>query len=251
MMGLTALVSAFGVLTTTARADDPLVSWKGELIIQTKPSEAITFGNYVEGKFVNVRLGESFPIKVRDDRDGWLRIFDGHREGWARKDQFILSRDAPACFTDRVRTNPSDGWAWFMRALGWYVRGEYDNAIKDYAEAIRLNPKDAGAFSGRGVAWRARKEYDKAIKDYDEAIRLDPKLASAFFNRGNAWIDKKEYNKAVKDYDEAIRLEPTLTSAYLLRGYVRLTKNEYDKAIKDYDEAIRLGPQSSMNLEML
>jgi hypothetical protein len=131
MMGLTALVYAFGVLTTNALADDPLVSWKGELILQTKPPKEITFGNYVQGKFVSVRLGAAYPIKVRDDRDGWLRIFDGHREGWARKDQFILSRDAPAYFTDRIRTNPSDGWAWFMLALGWYDRGEYGNAIKD------------------------------------------------------------------------------------------------------------------------
>jgi hypothetical protein len=34
-------------------------------------------------------------FKVSDEREGWLRIFDGYRDGWADKADFVLERDAP------------------------------------------------------------------------------------------------------------------------------------------------------------
>ena len=126
------------------------------------PSE-IKFGNRVDGKEVFFEFAGHYPIKVREDREGWLRLFDGHREGWADKDQFVLSRDATAYFTDRLGTNPSDEFAWWGRGLAWLDREEYDKAIKDFTECIRLDPKDAAAFNSRGIAWADKKEYDKAI----------------------------------------------------------------------------------------
>lgn len=46
-----------------------------------------------------------YPITVRGEKEGWLRVFDGHREAWANKDDFVQSRDAPAHVTDRIRAN--------------------------------------------------------------------------------------------------------------------------------------------------
>lgn len=95
---------------------------------------------------------------MRADRDGWLRLFDGHREGWAKKDDFILSRDATAYFTTRINANASDSFAWSSRGIAWRDRGEFDNAIKDFTECIRLDPKYASAFNGRGNAYLDKKE---------------------------------------------------------------------------------------------
>ena len=223
-------------------AEEPS-SWKGELVVGKKHNSEIKFGNRVDGKEVFFEFAGIYPIKVREDREGWLHLFDGHREGWADKDQFVLSRDATAYFTDRLGTNPSDRFAWWGRGEAWLNREEYDNAIKDFTECIRLDPKNAHAFNNRGIAWRAKKEYDKAIRDYDEAVRLDPKNALAFNNRGNAWFAKKDYDKAIRDYDEAVRLDPKYAWAFNNRGLAWYAKKEYDKAIRDYDEAVRLDPK--------
>jgi lipoprotein NlpI len=161
-------------------------SWKGQKVVGKKPAADIKFGDWIDGKQVYFRFEGHYPITVRDDKDGWLRLFDGHKEGWADKGDFVLSRDAPAYFTDRIRANPNDDFAYQMRGMGWHDRGDYDNALKDYTECIRIDPRSAAYFNSRGITWHAKKEYDKAIRDYDEAIRLDPKFASAYFNRSVA-----------------------------------------------------------------
>ena len=40
---------------------------------------------------------------------------------------------------------------------------EYDKAIADYTEAIRLDPNDAWAYFNRGQAWYMKSGYDKAL----------------------------------------------------------------------------------------
>jgi tetratricopeptide (TPR) repeat protein len=229
-----------GVIAT--QSDDPK-SWKGEKVIGKKPPKEITFGDTLNGKQVDFEFQGIYPITVREDRGDALRIFDGHKEGWVKKDDFVLSRDATTYFTDRLRTDPNDGYALFWRGSGWLDRGELDNAIKDFDTAIRINPRDAASFNARGNAWNYKQEYDKAIKDYDVAIRLKPKIAITFTNRGNAWRNKQEYDKAITDYDEAIRLDPKDPDAFINRGLVWRSKQEYDRAIRDYDEAIRLDPK--------
>jgi lipoprotein NlpI len=202
-------------------------SWKGENVLPTKPAKDISFGDNTDGKQVYFPFSGRWPITVRDDRDGWIRIHDGVREGWADKSQFVLVRDAPAYFHRRVQADPKDTWALSMRGAGWLQKGEPDNAIKDFDECIRLDPTDSAAFYNRGIAWSDKKDYDRAIKDYDEAIRLDPKNAYAFNNRGNAWRAKKDYDRAIKDYDEAIRLDPKNAYAPILGHFAaRQAKDE-------------------------
>jgi tetratricopeptide (TPR) repeat protein len=239
LVAVLAVLSPAGVRAADPKNDN---NWTGKLVIGKKPDDKISFGDRVDGKQVSFRFEGLYPIKVREDRDGWLRIFDGHREGWGDKDDFVLSRDAASYFTDRINANPKDAWAWGMRAISWNDRGEYDNAIKDRTEEIRLKPDNSHAFNGRGNAWLSKKEYDKAIADYDEAIRLDPKFAVAFNNRGNAWRAKKEYDKAIADYDEAIRLDPRHAAAYSGRGIALAAERQYDRAIADFTEIIRVDP---------
>src|SRR5262249_23528769 len=91
-----------------------------------------------------------------------------------------------------------------------------------------------------GNALAAKGEYDEAIREYAEALRVTPKYTHAFRNRGHAWYDKGEWDKAIADYTEALRLDPTDVASYTSRGAVWIEKEEWDKAIKDFDEAIRL-----------
>ena len=61
---------------------------------------------------------------------------------------------------------------------------DYDRAIADFTEAIRLDPKDDWAYYYRAQSWNAKGEYDKAIADLTEAIRLDPNDASVYYFAG-------------------------------------------------------------------
>ncbi len=215
----------------------------GTKVLQRIDSDKIQFGDRdADGKQVYFKIADLGVTVVQDNGDGWVRVRDRSREGWVSKDDFVTAADAPIYFDKAVKADPKNSWALFMRAEGWSVKGEYDNAIKDYTDYIRLVPDSSAAYNNRGAAWRAKKEYDKAIDDYTEAIRLDPKYAIAYNNRGAAWHDKKEYDKAIADYTEAIRLDPKYAIAYNNRGQTWDKKKEYQKALADYEKAAEINP---------
>ena len=229
-----------GTPSPAAARDKP---WTGEFVLPARRSRDIPFGDRVDGKEVSYVYSGQWPIKVRDEREGRLRIHDGHHEGWVAKSDFVLAQDAPAYFDRRIQTDPTDAWAWNMHGAGWNEKHEYDKAIQDYDEAIRLDPTEAIFFNNRGFAWKNKKEYDKAIKDYDEAIRLNPKYALAFDNRGAAWNLKKDPDRAIRDCDEAIRLRPEFTWPRLHRGDAWMMKKDYDKARGGFRRGDPAGPQ--------
>jgi tetratricopeptide (TPR) repeat protein len=217
----------------------------GTRVLPKKDTSKIQFADRdADGKVVYLRLS-AVTFQVRQDRgDGWVRIHDGHHEGWMIKDDLIATADAPAFFDKVVSDNPKNIWALYMRAVACDENGEFDNAIKAYTEYIRRKPLDPAAYIGRGDARSNKKEYDRAIEDYNTAIVLKPKDAIAYTNRGNAWKAKKEYDKAIADYTIAIKFDPKYRNVYILRGNTWAAKKEYDKAIADHTEAIRLDPKS-------
>lgn len=235
------LIASFLFGKAATRTLGQETSWKGESVIYTKASNDIKFGDIVAGEQVYFALSGVWPMSVRDDREGWLRVHDGRREGWVDKADFVLVRDAPACFHRRLQADPTDRWALFMRGAGWSARGEHDNALKDFDECIRLNPTDSGVFNARGNVWRRKKQFDKAIKDYDEAIRLNPTNATAFNNRGFARNEKKEFAKAMEDLDEAIRLDPKYPTPFYNKACGYALQGQNDRALDELSKALELG----------
>jgi tetratricopeptide (TPR) repeat protein len=201
-------IATLGAAVSAAGQD---TSWKGKSVVYTKPHKEIEFGDVVGGKQVYFPFSGDLPITVSDDREGWIRIHDGHREGWVDKADFVLADEAPAYFHRRVQANPKDAFALYKRGLGCLCKGEYDNAIKDFGKCIRLHPTSSTLFNTRGTAWALRKDFAKAIADYTESIRLDPKNAMAYTNRAWLWAScpdakYRDGKKAVQSAQEALRL---------------------------------------------
>jgi tetratricopeptide (TPR) repeat protein len=231
--------------TPVVKADGKSVWAADTKVLPKRRANQVPFGDRdAAGHEMFFEMSGIMPMVVRKDRgDGWVRIHDGHREGWARKDDLVTREDAPAYWDRTLKANPTDTWALYMRGNGWWQQGDPDRAIKDFDECIRLDPRDRQAFNSRGNAWRDKKEYDKAIGDFTEAIKINPFFAIAFHNRGNARRDKKEYDRAINDFTEALRLDPRYVPAYINRGLTWVDKKEYANAIADYTEAARLDPK--------
>jgi tetratricopeptide (TPR) repeat protein len=222
----------------------------GTEVLPGKRPDRIAFGTRdAAGNWVPFPMSGIMPMEVREDPgDGWVRIHDGHREGWARKGDLVTERDAPAHWDAAVKADPEDAFARFMRAEGWLRKGKPDRAIEDYDVCIRLEPGEAAYRNGRAVAWAEKKDYDRAAADAAEAIRLDPLRAPARVKRGNAWAAMKEYDKAIDDYTGAIALDPYHALARVNRGVAWAAKGDYDRAIADYTGAIALDPGSAAAL---
>jgi tetratricopeptide (TPR) repeat protein len=138
---------------------------------------------------------------------------------------------------------------YYTRALAWFCRKEYENAIKDFTKAIELNLDFADAYSYRGRAWQNLNDYDKAIADFDKAIvnykkaiQTNPEDAELYLFMGNTRYNTADYNNAIKDFTVAIDKKPNFVDAYYSRGLSYFAIKDYSNAIKDYSKVIEFKP---------
>jgi tetratricopeptide (TPR) repeat protein len=269
------LVAAISLGASSAAAAQE--SWVGKTILIKRPCVNISRTGD-DGKQVDVAELKAVDIMVLADMDGRLLVNDGRgHTGWLEKADAILPQDAVRYYSECIGKNPKDAEAFFFRgvagiltgeienaakdmeaalhidpsprnyngrAIIWFAKHEYDNAIADHDEALRLDPKSDSTYLNRGVAWAAKDVREKAIADFTEAIRLDSKCSVAYFNRGLQWHRTKNYDKAIADHTEALRLDSGLAVAYSARGTAWQGKQQYDRAIADFNDAIRLDPKS-------
>lgn len=160
---------------------------------------------------------------------------------------------------------------YYDRAMVYFSKGQYDQAIADFSEAIRLNPRDAYAYCNRGIAYGQTgfkydsEKYDsryafrnsQRFRDFSEAIRLDPDCARAYKERAKLhgggsfssnWGGPEGLARTIADYSEAIRIDPDDERSYHNRALVYQDQFNHedpvlhDKAIADFSEAIRINP---------
>ena len=165
-------------------------------------------------------------------------------QGWVKRDQVLLVKDAPAYYTRLIDDGQELAWATGC-AVAWLEQGNLDRGIADFDQLVILVPS-AVNYAIRGHLWQIKGESDKALADYNEAIRLDPKLRLAYVERGNLWTARQDFDRAIADYTQAIRLDPDVAEVHTSRGIAWAQQDEHEKAIADYDTAIRLDPQQAL-----
>lgn len=217
-------------------------SWVGEQIVHVRPAKYIRFGDRVGDTQIYFPFSGIWPITVRAEREGWLRINDRRHEGWVDKADFVPLSEAVPYFSQRIAGNPWDTFALAMRGAAGMHQKDYDKALADFDAAIRIHPSHANLYNDRGLAWRRKKDYDRAIADFSYAIYLKPTIATAHINRGVTWRLKEDYDKAIADFNVVVRLDPLYARAWYNRGVALIFKTQYAAAIRDLDDAIRLDP---------
>src|SRR5689334_12657986 len=123
------VVASFATFSSLSFADEG--SRVGKWVFCKKPAKEIQFGDWVDGKQVYFELN-AIIVNVREEREGWLRVFDGCREGWIDNDDCLLPKEALTYFQGLLDANPNNTWALLMRGNARQEKGELDYAIKDY-----------------------------------------------------------------------------------------------------------------------
>src|SRR5262249_27404397 len=95
------------------------------------------------------------------------------------------------------------------RGLVHARRNDFDLAFSDYSEAIRRNPNNAFAYNNRGLIYVRRYDYASAIADYGEAIRHNhSNLAQVYSNTGLALKALGLTEEAIADFQKAQAINP-------------------------------------------
>ena len=109
-----------------AKDTDPAAKkgeWFGKKVLPRRDQSTIRMSDWVDGKEVFWTPHNLLNCTVREDREGFLRVYDMRREGWVPKADMVTAEDAPAWWDKAVKERPNDPYAWQMRGLGWQDKG--------------------------------------------------------------------------------------------------------------------------------
>lgn len=90
----------------------------------------------------------------------------------------------------------------FDKAVQHSLKGEYDEAIKEYEETIRLNPGSAEAYNNMGFAYMDKGDVDKSLELQKKALEMNPNLANAHYGMAQALEKKGDRAGALKHWKE-------------------------------------------------
>src|SRR5262249_16119380 len=128
---------------------------------------------------------------------------------------------------------------------------DYDGAIADYDEALKLDPLYALAWMNRGSARQGKGEYAQALADFAEATRLNPKAPEGYAHR--AWVlatcpdaTVRNGKEAVNPASEAVeRAGPTAHHYLDVRAAAHAEDGDFAAAIVSEQRAIDLAAKRS------
>ena len=146
-----------------------------------------------------------------------------------------------------LQAEPAKGAAIVFRGIALNGKGEYDNAIKEFARALENQSRDpinlanrADAYANRSTSYYGKGEYLKAIDSAYFALLEKGNHAQAHNNRGVAYIARSQYDKAIESFNRAIGVDPKYAEAYSNRGFAYGAKGNFDQVINDQKKAIEL-----------
>lgn len=130
----------------------------------------------------------------------------------------------------------------FEKALEYYYKADYPNAIKFFTDYIDVNANDFNGYNYRGLSYQAQKNYPKAIEDFTRVITLGKQNSIGYINRGNTYFLKKLYTQALQDFNDAIKYTPGNINGYLGKYRVQIAKNDLAGALATTSSGISAVP---------
>ena len=140
-------------------------------------------------------------------------------------------------------------------AVGWFVLGEADDNLGQYARAIdvdqqalKINPQEAIAWYELAIAYYDAGQYAQAIAASRQALQINPQDAQAWTNLGAAYGELGHYAQAIAASRQALQINPQSAKAWfgLGAGYVR--SGERGKALAVYQRLKTLDPSLAQQL---
>jgi len=125
------------------------------------------------------------------------------------------------------------------RALDFYHKKKYSNAIVDLDDAIRQEPRRAELYTTRGFILFEAGAPDEAEPDLERALKLDPSQWIAHYTRGMIAFNKGEYDTAIAHFGFAQRIVPLRPEVFIYRAAAYYQKADKDKAKLEIDSAIQ------------
>ena len=102
--------------------------------------------------------------------------------------------------------------------------------------------KQAEIANDRAIEYWKRNRFGEAIAQWEEALRMNPRVAEIYHNLGNAYAHQKLPDKAIESLKQALSLDPTLVEAYNKLGCIFYDQGNREMAISSWNQALEVDP---------
>ncbi len=138
-----------------------------------------------------------------------------------------------ASFPDSWRTHQ-------LRAEGFALRRDRDDAIKEYQAALLLKPDEAELHEALGEFYLDNRSDDDAQRELEKAVALDPSRTKTLYLLGRLYVLDNKNEKAVPYLRRALQLQPNLNEASGLLGTAYVRMGQFADAVPRLEKAVSL-----------
>lgn len=180
--------------------------------------------------------------------------------------------------TAKIAVAPDDANLYAERAVLYYDKDGYDEAITDMHKAIALDSMNADYYhlladiyldyfkSHLAIKTLERatelfpnriptllklsefhlimKMHPESMKMIDRVLRIDPQNAEGFFMSGMNFKEMGDTIRAINSFQSAVELDPDLIDGWISLGKLYATRGD-KVAIQYFDNALRIAPENT------
>jgi tetratricopeptide (TPR) repeat protein len=148
-----------------------------------------------------------------------------------------------ASFPDSWRTHQ-------LRAEGFALRQDRDDAIKEYEAALHLRPDEAELHEALGEFYVDIRSDETARTELEKALAFDPSRTKSLYLLGQLYVLDNENDKAVPLLQRALQLQPNLNEASGLLGTAYVRMGQFADAVPRLEKAAPLDHMGNVHYQL-
>jgi len=165
---------------------------------------------------------------------------------WLARTYQALGADAYA----RLEESFPNSWRTHqLRAEGYALHQDFDNAEKEFQAALQLQPNQAELHEALAEFYLDN-HLDGAEGELEKALTFDPSQTHSLYLLGRLYVQNRENEKAIPYLKRALQLQPDLAEASSLLGtaYVRL--GQFAKAVPNLEKAAAFDHYGNLHYQL-
>jgi Flp pilus assembly protein TadD len=118
--------------------------------------------------------------------------------------------------------------------LAYWIRGDADNAEREWRETLRLEPNSIQTLDLLGALYAQKKHFDLAVPLLEHSLWLNPKSANVHLNLGAAYAETGKLDRAEEQIRAAVLLSPMNFNAHNLLGKLYFDSQRLSEAEQQF-----------------
>lgn len=137
-----------------------------------------------------------------------------------------------------------------LRGEGDALRGDYDNAAKEFQAALQIKPENAELHEALGELYLDTHSETEAEKELNNALSLDPSRSRSLYLLGRLYVLQQDNEKAVPFLEKALRAQPDFAEASNLLGTALMHLSRYGEAVPNLEKAAQIDHYGNIHYQL-